>query len=930
MTRRGVAVAAVVVALAAGVCTAAVRIPLAVTEDGGMSRARGWVSTGVPLLPGQVKDVKALHLLDGRGAEVTAQFRPLARWWRKDNSLRWVLVDFIAPISGFETKTFYLTDDASKTSEVSRTSEVSALTVKQTDEAIVVTTGTAQFTISRKRFNLFDRVRLDRNGDGRFTGDEECISPRPDSGSIVEDTYGTAYYSGEGVSEVRVEETGPVRVCVVAKGVHRARDGKGYSRGMYGYDVRMHFYAGQNLVRLDPVITNTGPAPNGSPTFEDYSLVTRLNLQPEPNPNPAVEDKTPLVMCRIYGRAPLDGDLRAGRSVVLYQDSNGAETWQVNPGVEGENVRSLPSFRGYRVVRRGGKAEEVLSRGDHARGVVAVGGKDFGVVIVPRYFWQLFPKAVEVGHDGAVRIGILPRECKGVHWIQDAGAAGQEVWLHFYARGLKKPAKPHFPRDTTTRSMWHGLVRDRPWPHVVADALIPRLVALCPREHYAACGALADIGPYEPIRATTGFPLAIRDRRLFMTDYLKGNGYGWQCFGCRWEEHAGHSPWNYEPIGSSSQLFNYINTRQPTWLAFALRRFKHFRDVRAFKIDGTKPFEHTSWAEFGRTAVCEDYCKRPQPTGAEIERFSRGRYRRRGWFLPNPAHNNLDELHDLYCFFGDTRALAGMRSIAAVGGAYVALRPVGIHRSTGWCLRSLMRYRDITGSDECVPFVRRAVDNAWRVAVANRHVPRINYGNTWFYNVFGRAVVLAYGVTGDERMRDLAIGMTSGRTTKSAHPTLNAFAYDQTGRAVHLSSQAAAYARIGGYFPACDAHLWLKPRPDKTPPAAVADLRAKPLGGGRVRLTWTAPGDDGRDGTAAVYQVKWSDLPIVETANDKEHVNFWAAENVTGEPSPSRAGAAEALVVEGLKPGAYVFALKTRDELNNESDLSTTATATVE
>jgi len=253
----------------------------------------------------------------------------------------------------------------------------------------------------------------------------------------------------------------------------------------------------------------------------------------------------------------------------------------------------------------------------------------------------------------------------------------------------------------------------------------------------------------------------------------------------------------------------------------------------------------------------------------------------------------------------------------------VGLRPVGIHRATGWCFRSLLRYRDLTGSDECLPYLNKALDNVWQVAVKHRHVPKIEYASNWFYNVFGRAVVLAYDVTDDERMRDLALGMTQGRTgSKSAHPTLNAFSYDQTGHGRYLSTQAGRFARLGGYMPACAAYLWLKPRPDKTPPVAVADLAAAPGAAGEVQLTWTAPGDDGNKGTAAVYQIKWADLPIVETAGGETQVNFWAAENVAGEPKPGGAGSKETFVIKTVKPGTYYFAIKSRDECNNESPIS--------
>ncbi|KKK64982.1 hypothetical protein LCGC14_2978720, partial [marine sediment metagenome] len=72
-----------------------------------------------------------------------------------------------------------------------------------------------------------------------------------------------------------------------------------------------------------------------------------------------------------------------------------------------------------------------------------------------------------------------------------------------------------------------------------------------------------------------------------------------------------------------------------------------------------------------------------------------------------------------------------------------------------------------------------------------------------------------------------------------------------------------------------------------------------------------------------------ADGPIVETAGGGAEVNFWAAENVPDEPKPVRAGARMRMTVKGLKSGTFHFAVKTRDELNNESPISNVCTATV-
>ena len=88
---------------------------------------------------------------------------------------------------------------------------------------------------------------------------------------------------------------------------------------------------------------------------------------------------------------------------------------------------------------------------------------------------------------------------------------------------------------------------------------------------------------------------------------------------------------------------------------------------------------------------------------------------------------------------------------------------------------------------------------------------------------------------------------------------------------------------------------------------------------GEIRLTWTAPGDDGTTGTATGYDVKLSHAPI--TAG-----NFGAAaplERWLDPPSPLAAASPETLIVFGLSPDStWYFAIQTHDEVPNLSGVS--------
>ena len=109
--------------------------------------------------------------------------------------------------------------------------------------------------------------------------------------------------------------------------------------------------------------------------------------------------------------------------------------------------------------------------------------------------------------------------------------------------------------------------------------------------------------------------------------------------------------------------------------------------------------------------------------------------------------------------------------------------------------------------------------------------------------------------------------------------------------------------------------------PDVAPPAQIADLAAPTVKPNYVTLTWSAVGDDGLDGIAAGYDLRYSTSPITDGAS------FDAAIPVTGLAAPKAPGAGETFTLHGLTPSTdYWFAIKARDEVPNWSNLSNVVT----
>ncbi len=109
---------------------------------------------------------------------------------------------------------------------------------------------------------------------------------------------------------------------------------------------------------------------------------------------------------------------------------------------------------------------------------------------------------------------------------------------------------------------------------------------------------------------------------------------------------------------------------------------------------------------------------------------------------------------------------------------------------------------------------------------------------------------------------------------------------------------------------------------DAMPPAPIQDLHYTGLEDGAVQLRWTATGEDGREGQAASYDVRYAQEPITP--------DMWSMlPQVSVVPGPSKSGQTETLRVSGLQPNStYYFAVITVDGSGNRSSLSNVVEAT--
>jgi subtilisin family serine protease len=103
---------------------------------------------------------------------------------------------------------------------------------------------------------------------------------------------------------------------------------------------------------------------------------------------------------------------------------------------------------------------------------------------------------------------------------------------------------------------------------------------------------------------------------------------------------------------------------------------------------------------------------------------------------------------------------------------------------------------------------------------------------------------------------------------------------------------------------------------DDVPPSEVTDLAASDSTFYSITLAWTSTGDDGNEGLANGYDLRYATSLITEA-------NWDAAARAVGEPKPQPSGSVEGFTVKELLSGTtYYFAMKVFDNGRNYSALS--------
>lgn len=368
------------------------QVSIIVEERDGIARSSEPVTLGVPFAKGKLLTTTPVRIVNPSGNTMDAQFKTMALW--DDGSIKWLKCDFQADAPAGSPTTYTLKTDVSS-------SPSTGLSVKETAASITVTTGPLRFVVNKTAFNIFDEVRLDLDGNGQYSADEEIISAGQSPGPVV--TAGGKDYrsSTHSPENIEIEEQGPMKVVIKISGRHY--NGSAY---LLKYETRIYAYAGKPYIKLWHVYANGKSVetlsypldPANGASFDRCGLDFRLNLS---------GTKT----ARFWGEnnSVVPVTLGTGqRATLLQKDRTGT-------------VEAL-----YYSISRG---STILSSGSRAPGWGTISDSKWGMTVLSRYFWQKYPKGLVFKDNGTV--SFEPAPTPEYLWV--GMGTGDEILLYFHS-----------------------------------------------------------------------------------------------------------------------------------------------------------------------------------------------------------------------------------------------------------------------------------------------------------------------------------------------------------------------------------------------------------------------------------------------------------------------------------------------------------------
>ncbi|MCC6466457.1 MAG: hypothetical protein IT463_14045 [Planctomycetes bacterium] len=603
----------------------ALPVLFSVKTQNGWQALQAPVTAGIPLPKGLHSNVNQLRIQrQAGGANVPAQFEVTSRW--ADGSIRWVLCDFIADLSGAGGVGLYQLNNGGTGSATG-----TSLSVTNAAADITVSTGPLVFKLSKTGFRLFESVLIDRDNDTQV--DDECLNTAALKGVVVSEGVNEFTMNQLAPTRIAVEQSGPIRATIVAEGVHRNTT---LGQNKLAWVVRITAWNGQPHVRVSYSFKNLDGhgTPAGTPAaaaaqLASYQAADSVLLDLPLTPSAAT------VAAQMCGDSfpPSVASLGAGQFVDLYQSYTGT-----HDATDADN----PQPAGYSVGTGDGSSDpltdcwptqsdslitaaltgQVTQSLNHCKGWMQMAGSNLRVTASLRDFWQLYPKQLRMQGDGLMRIGIWPDAAPALQVF--AGAMKSHDMMFSFERSSST--------SVATADVYGSILNDPP-------------VAVCAPKHNAASLVYGQIGVTDELLTSTteftgtGAPFAatymaeaVAHLGDLLVDRNDGNGtatghqYGMWNFGDG-KTAVGATGWDNNEWDVAQTCFHWFAASGNLGLwRFGESSARHFRDVVVLHADIGLRFDYT---EAGNPAVA----------GGKASQLGKTRY------TPNNKQHDLGNYH---------------------------------------------------------------------------------------------------------------------------------------------------------------------------------------------------------------------------------------------------------------------------------------------
>ena len=365
-------------ALASRAVPAVRRVPLNVTEEGGVDRVAWPVTQGVPFAEGDFPAGASARVVLEDGRAVPTQTLALAMWTPRKKFVKWLLIDFQIDLRASQTRRLFL--ECGPGLEPEKPERAVEIRKLRDGRLLQVDTGALQLDLRTDSADFFGTCRV-REGETwkALIGGEE--SPY----LYITHQDGRRFQSNHFFEPptIDIEDRGPLRASVCIRGRHATAGGKSH---FCPYVLRIHAFAGRGDLRIFHTFIFDGNVERDVLTGVGLYLPVQLGKH----------------VTSTFGGADVPHELGEAADGLFLQTSDIAY-----------------------VVQRGG---DTFAEGGKTLGWAALSGTGGSVIAVLRDLWKEFPKGIELT-GGAMDLQLWPKAC-GEKIVFRTPFAEKAIWFH--------------------------------------------------------------------------------------------------------------------------------------------------------------------------------------------------------------------------------------------------------------------------------------------------------------------------------------------------------------------------------------------------------------------------------------------------------------------------------------------------------------------